>query len=70
MLPCRPQEQADPGMKVRRGEFAFSFGKQQTKKVDVDREAVQQARRYITERTVDPVELAKKKARRQQQQQH
>jgi hypothetical protein len=58
-------------MKVKRSQFAFSFGKQQIKKVDgVDAEQVKEARRYITERTVDPVELAKKKARKQQQQQH
>jgi hypothetical protein len=57
-------------MKVKRSQFAFSFGKQQIKKVDgLDAEAVREARRYITERSVDPVELARKKARRQQQQQ-
>lgn len=54
-------------MKVKRSQFAFEFGKQKIKKVDVDAEAVREARRYITERTVDPVEIAKKKARKQQQ---
>lgn len=63
---CRPVEQAEAGMKLKRSMFAFNFGRQQIKKVDVDREQVLQARRYITERSVDPVEVAKKKARKQQ----
>ena len=51
---------------MRRSAVPFAFGKQQVKKVDVDVEQVHQARRYITERSVDPVEAAKRKARKQQ----
>ncbi len=54
---------------MRRSAVPFSFGKQGVKKVEgVDVEQVHQARRYITERSVDPVELAKRKARKQQAQ--
>lgn len=54
-------------MKVKRSMFAFSFGKQQIKKMEgLDGAEVREARRFISERTVDPVEAAKKKARRQQ----
>lgn len=54
-------------MKVKRSMFAFSFGKQQIKKMEgLDVAEVREARRFISERTVDPVEAAKKKARRQQ----
>jgi hypothetical protein len=54
---------------MKRSLVPFSFGKQQIKKVDVDVEEVHNARRYITERSVDPVELAKRKARKQQSKQ-
>jgi hypothetical protein len=54
-------------MRVKRSQFAFSFGRPEIKKVQgVDREQVLEARRYITERSVDPVEMAKRKARKQQ----
>jgi ribosomal protein S6E (S10) len=52
------------GMKVRRGMFAFNFGKQQKRQLDIDPAELQEKRKYITDRTRDPKDLARMHKRR------
>lgn len=54
-------------MNVRRGMFAFSFGKQQKRQLDMDPDQLREQRRYITDRTKDPKDLARLQKRKGQQ---
>jgi hypothetical protein len=65
MLRCRDKVvgsgDVDGGMAVRRGMFAFSFGKQQKPRQyeGVDPSQIEEQRRYITERSRDPKDVAR-----------
>lgn len=62
----RPDGDDDGRMAVRRGMFAFSFGKQQQRRVLSDEAAAGLAdrRKYISERTRDPKDIARQQQQR------
>ena len=67
LLPNRQQERSkdDGRMNVRRGQFAFNFGKQQKRLLDVDPQQLREQRKYITDRTKDPKDIARMQKQRQ-----